>query len=165
VKARAERDKVAIDAAAIRMLVERAGIDIIRLRGGLERVALYAMGQSRITVEDIKQVVPATAEATNFGIADAIKENDAARALRELAARAGRRGTAVLPHGPACGGWRRRCQDRGSKLRSSGISYRRGAQIHRRRSEGFARTSRRRALSDAVAYCYVGSPHVPRARW
>src|SRR5262245_27921291 len=59
VKTRAERDKVPFDAAAVRALVERAGIDIVRLRGGLERVALYAMGQSRITADDVRQVVPA----------------------------------------------------------------------------------------------------------
>src|SRR5256885_1013508 len=55
------------------------------LRGGLERVALYAMGQSKITADDVRQVVAATAEATNFGIANAIEQNDAAEALRELA--------------------------------------------------------------------------------
>ena len=85
VTARAERDKVPLDAGAVRTLVERAGIDIVRLRGGLERVSLYAMGQSKITADDVKQVVPATADATNFGIANAIERNDAAEALRELA--------------------------------------------------------------------------------
>jgi len=85
VRARAERDKVPFDASAVRTLVERAGVDIVRLRTGLERVALYAMGQSKITAEEVRQVVPATAEATNFGIANAIERNDAAEALRELA--------------------------------------------------------------------------------
>ena len=85
VRARAERDKVPIDAAAVRTLVERAGVDIVRLRTGLERVALYAMGQSKVTAEDVRQVVPATGEATNFGIANAIERNDAPEALRELA--------------------------------------------------------------------------------
>jgi len=84
VKAKAERDKVPLDAAAARALVERAGTDIVRLRNGLERVALYAMGQSKITAEDVRQVVPAAAEAANFGIANAIERNDAATALREL---------------------------------------------------------------------------------
>ena len=84
VKARAERDKVPLDAAAVRTLVERAGIDIVRLRGGLERVALYAMGQPKITADDVRQVVAAAGEATNFGIANAIEQNDAAEALREL---------------------------------------------------------------------------------
>jgi DNA polymerase III subunit delta len=85
VKTRAERDKIPLDTSAVRALVDRAGIDIVRLRNGLERVALYAMGQSTITGEDIRQVVPATAEATNFGIANAIEQDDAADALRELA--------------------------------------------------------------------------------
>jgi DNA polymerase-3 subunit delta len=85
VKARAERDKIPLDAAAVRALVERAGVDIVRLRGGLDRVSLYAMGQPKITADDIRQVVPATGDATNFGIANAIEQNDAAEALRELA--------------------------------------------------------------------------------
>ena len=85
VKARAERDKIPVDASAVRALVDRAGVDIVRLRSGLERVALYAMGQAKVTAEDVRQVVTATAEATNFGIANAIERNDAAEALRELA--------------------------------------------------------------------------------
>ena len=84
VKARAERDKVPIDASGVRALVERAGIDLVRLRGGLERLALYAMGQSKITAEDVKQVVTPSADAADFGIANAIQRNDAAEALREL---------------------------------------------------------------------------------
>src|SRR5204862_8302475 len=61
VKARAERDKIPLEAAAVRTLVERAGIDIVRLRSGLERVALYELGQPQITVADVKIVVAATA--------------------------------------------------------------------------------------------------------
>jgi DNA polymerase-3 subunit delta len=86
VKARAERDKVPLDASAIAALVERAGIDVVRLRSGIERVALYAMGQAKITADDVRQIVQVTAEATNFGIANAIERNDAAEALDELAA-------------------------------------------------------------------------------
>jgi DNA polymerase III subunit delta len=86
VKARAERDKVPLDGSAIAALVERAGIDVVRLRSGIERVALYAMGQSKITADDVRQIVQATAEATNFGIANAIERNDPAEGLRELAA-------------------------------------------------------------------------------
>jgi DNA polymerase-3 subunit delta len=44
VKARVERDKIPIDAAAVRTLVERAGVDIVRLRSGLERVAPVRVG-------------------------------------------------------------------------------------------------------------------------
>jgi DNA polymerase III subunit delta len=85
VKARAARDKMNIEPAAVRMLVSRAGFDIVRLRAGLERVALYAMGQAAITAEDVREAVPAGPEAqVDFGIAKAISRNDAREALREL---------------------------------------------------------------------------------
>ena len=48
IKARATRDKVPLDAAAVHALVERGGTSLVRLRAGLERVALYAMGQASI---------------------------------------------------------------------------------------------------------------------
>ena len=76
-----------LEPAAVRALVERAGLDIVRLRAGLERVALYAMGQPTITADDVRQSVPAGPEAqADFGIAKAIWRNDAREALRELAA-------------------------------------------------------------------------------
>src|SRR5258705_1718011 len=59
VKARAERDKVPLDVAAVETLVERAGTNIVHLRGGLERVALYGMAQSQITPDDVRQPRPA----------------------------------------------------------------------------------------------------------
>ena len=45
VKARAGALGVSLEAAAVKALVQRAGLDIARLRGGLERLALYAAGQ------------------------------------------------------------------------------------------------------------------------
>src|SRR5690349_9698580 len=67
VKARAARDKVPLDPGAVRTLVQRAGLDIVRLRAGLERVALYAMGQSTISADDVRQAVPASApQSANF---------------------------------------------------------------------------------------------------
>ena len=85
VKARAARDHVNLDAGAVRALVERAGLDIVRLRAGLERVALYALGQKTVTAADVRQAVSAGPEAqADFGIAKAIWRNDARDALREL---------------------------------------------------------------------------------
>ncbi len=85
VKARAARDGVILDAAAGRALVGRAGLDIPRLRAGLERVALYALGQSKVTADDVRQAVAAGPEAqADFGIAKAIWRNDARDALNEL---------------------------------------------------------------------------------
>lgn len=85
VKARAARDGVILDAAAGRALVARAGLDLPRLRAGLERVALYALGQSKVTADDVRQAVAAGPEAqADFGIAKAIWRNDARDALNEL---------------------------------------------------------------------------------
>jgi DNA polymerase-3 subunit delta len=87
VKVRAAREGVNLDAGAVRALVARGGLDVVRLRSGLERVILYAMDQPTITADDVKQVmsVPPDAEEA-FGIADAIRAGDPAAALRQLGA-------------------------------------------------------------------------------
>jgi DNA polymerase-3 subunit delta len=85
VKARATREKVNLEPAAVAELVARAGLDVVRLRGGFDRLALYAMGQAAITADDVRQVVSAGPEAqADWGIANAIQRNDAREALREL---------------------------------------------------------------------------------
>lgn len=85
VKARASALKIPLDATATRALVQRAGLDIARLRAGLERLALYGMGQSTISADDVRQVVPAGPEAeADFGIANAIGRSNAAEALHQL---------------------------------------------------------------------------------
>ncbi|OFW06044.1 MAG: DNA polymerase III subunit delta [Acidobacteria bacterium RIFCSPLOWO2_02_FULL_68_18] len=85
VKTRAARLGAPLDAGAVRALVRRAGADLARLRAGLDRLALYAMGQPAITAEDVRQAVPAGPEAqAEWGIAKAISRNDAAEALHEL---------------------------------------------------------------------------------
>lgn len=85
VKARAAGVGAPLDAGAVRALVRRTGLDLVRLRAGLERLALYAMGQPSVTAEDVRQAVPAAPEAqAEFGIANAISRNNAADALHEL---------------------------------------------------------------------------------
>ena len=85
VRARAARDDVKLEPDAVRALVARAGVNLLRLRSGLERVSLYAMGQSSVTADDVRQAVPAGPEAqVDFGIANAIGRGDARDALREL---------------------------------------------------------------------------------
>jgi DNA polymerase-3 subunit delta len=87
IKARAARDKVTFDSAAVRALVERAGLDLVRLRAGFDRVVLYTMGQPSVTAADVSEAVVAGPEAQeNFGIANAIQNGDASGALGQLAA-------------------------------------------------------------------------------
>jgi DNA polymerase III subunit delta len=85
VKTRAAREKITIEPAAAAELVARAGLDVARLRAGFDRLTLYAMGQSAITLEDVRQTVSAGPEAqADWGIANAIQRNDVREALREL---------------------------------------------------------------------------------
>jgi DNA polymerase III subunit delta len=87
VKTRAAREGANLDPGAVRVLVERGGNDIVRLRSALERVMLYALGQPTITADDVKQVVtPAPDAQEDFGIANAVQNGNAAAALRQLAA-------------------------------------------------------------------------------
>lgn len=86
VRARAAQENVPLEPAAVRALVERAGLDIGRLRAALERVSLYGMGQQSISAVDVAESVAAGPEAqADFGIAKAIWRDDAREALRELA--------------------------------------------------------------------------------
>jgi DNA polymerase-3 subunit delta len=86
-KTRAAREGVTLDPGAVRVLVERGGNDLVRLRSALERVMLYALGQPTITADDVKQVVaPAPDAQEEFGIANAVQNGNAATALRQLAA-------------------------------------------------------------------------------
>ena len=48
-----------IEPAAARLVAERAGTDIARLRGDVERLMLYTAGRPKITLDDARQVVSA----------------------------------------------------------------------------------------------------------
>ena len=85
VTARAGAIGATLPPAAARALVERTGLDLARLRSGLDRLVLYTMGQDAVTVDDVRQAVPMGPEVqADFGIAKAIWRNDAADALHEL---------------------------------------------------------------------------------
>ncbi len=87
VKARASRAAIALDGDAVRALIDRVGLDVGRLRSGLERVGLYAMGQARVTAQDVRESVPSGPDAPeDFGVANAIGNRDTARALQEVGA-------------------------------------------------------------------------------
>src|SRR5688572_6418049 len=88
VKARSGREGGAtLEPAAVKALVELAGLDIVRLRSGLERVLLYALGQPSVTAEDVRQVVPPGPYGqVAFGISNAIHQGDPREALMQLMA-------------------------------------------------------------------------------
>ena len=75
---------VQIDPAAVRLVAERAGTDIARLRGDVERLFLYAAGKPKITLADAKDVVSAESSQDDWAVTNAIQRGNAPEALREL---------------------------------------------------------------------------------
>jgi DNA polymerase-3 subunit delta len=76
---------VQIDPAAARLLAERAGPDVKRLRNDVDRLLLYALGQKSIGVEDARQMAGPTALQDDWQMTNAIEAGDGAGALRQLA--------------------------------------------------------------------------------
>ena len=73
-----------IDTAAARLVAERAGTDISRLRGDVDRLLLYAAGKPKITVADAQEVVSAESAQDDWAVTNAIQRGDKATALRQL---------------------------------------------------------------------------------
>ena len=73
-----------IDAPAARLLAERAGADIAKLRADVERVLLYAAGKPKIGVADVREVVSAETAQDDWAVTNAISRGDTAEALRQL---------------------------------------------------------------------------------
>ena len=73
-----------IEPAASRLVAERAGTDIARLRGDVERLLLYAAGKPRITLADAREVVSAEISQDDWAVTNAISRGDTAEALRQL---------------------------------------------------------------------------------
>ena len=74
-----------IEPAAARLVAERAGVDIVRLRGDIDRLMLYAVGKPRITLADAQEVVSAETAQDDWAVTNAIQNRNAAEALRQLA--------------------------------------------------------------------------------
>jgi DNA polymerase III delta subunit len=91
-----EKAGAEIESAAARVMAERAGFperprpdgrsgDVGRLRGEVDRLLLYAMGQKKIGMADVQAVAGAAALQDDWAMANAIERGDGAEALRQLA--------------------------------------------------------------------------------
>jgi DNA polymerase III delta subunit len=74
-----------IDPPAARLLVERAGLNVKRLRAEVDRLLLYALGQARIGVDDARAVSGPAALLDDWAMTNAIEAGNGAEALRQLA--------------------------------------------------------------------------------
>jgi DNA polymerase-3 subunit delta len=73
-----------IEPAAAHLVAERAGTDIARLRGDVERLLMYAAGKPRISVADAREVVSPESAQDDWAVTNAIQRGDAPEALRQL---------------------------------------------------------------------------------
>jgi len=85
IRARVAAAQAAIDPAAARLLASRAGTDVKRLRGDVERLLLYALGQKTITADDVKEIAGPAALQDDWAMTNAIEGGRAGEALRQLA--------------------------------------------------------------------------------
>lgn len=74
-----------IDAQSARLIAERAGTDVRRLRNDADRLLLYTLGQKRVTLDDVKEVVGPAALQDDWAMTNAIEDGNSAAALRQLA--------------------------------------------------------------------------------
>jgi DNA polymerase-3 subunit delta len=82
------KSKRTIEPAGVQLLVQRAGADVSQLRGDLERLLLYTEGQSKISAEDVSEIISSdVAVEDEWAVVNAIAAGDAARALRETGRR------------------------------------------------------------------------------
>jgi len=74
-----------IEPAGARLLAERCGTDVKRLRNDVDRLLLYALGQKSISVDDVREIVGPAALQDDWAMANAIEAGDGKTALRQLA--------------------------------------------------------------------------------
>jgi DNA polymerase III delta subunit len=87
---------VEIDSAGARSMAVLAGFperprgdgksgDVKRLRGEIDRLLLYALGQKRITIDDVRELAGPAALQDDWAMTNAIEAGHAGDALRQLA--------------------------------------------------------------------------------
>jgi DNA polymerase-3 subunit delta len=74
-----------IDPAAASLIAQRAGVDVQRLRGDVDRLLLYTLGQKSVTVDDVRELVGPAALQDDWALTNAIESGHGGEALRQLA--------------------------------------------------------------------------------
>ena len=84
VRDRVAKEGMTIDARTARLVADRIGPDVSRLRSDVERLVLYAAGNDAITEADVKEIVAPATSQDDWGVTRAIERGAAGEALREL---------------------------------------------------------------------------------
>ena len=87
IQKRLEKDELAIDPKALTLLLQTTGLSLGRIRAEIEKLVLYVAGESTITPQHVKDlVIPQNESEGVFELIDAVRNGNAAKALREIAA-------------------------------------------------------------------------------
>ena len=96
VRAKVKAAGAEIDSASARAMAVSRGFpdrprtdgktgNVQRLRGDVDRLLLYTMGQKKITLDDVRQLAGPAALQDDWAMANAIEEGNSGKALRQLA--------------------------------------------------------------------------------
>jgi len=87
IRKRLEKDELAIEPKALALLLEATGLWLGRIRAEVEKLVLYAAGESTVTERHVRDLVmPQSEPGEGPAVGMAIRDGDARRALQELAA-------------------------------------------------------------------------------
>ena len=100
-----------IDGPAAKLVADRAGADIVKLRADVDRLLMYAAGKPKITRQDVEETVSAETAQDDWAVANAIERRNAAEALRALALQLESGTVSYLVLGQLAGFVRRRATD------------------------------------------------------
>lgn len=81
VERRAKERELSFEGEALELFVQLAGEDTRQVENELEKLGLYLGPSARVTVEDVRQMVPASRKGVIWEISRAIERGDAARAV------------------------------------------------------------------------------------
>lgn len=87
IQKRLDKDELTIEPKALSLLLDTTGLSLGRIRAEVEKLVLYAAGESAITASHVRDLVmPQNEPGEDFALGKAIWNADAAGALREIAA-------------------------------------------------------------------------------
>ncbi|MGH9383875.1 MAG: DNA polymerase III subunit delta [Vicinamibacterales bacterium] len=87
IRARLEKDEMWMEQKAVSLLLEATGLDLGSIRSEIEKLILYASGETSITATHVREVViPQDEPGEGFVMGDAFRNLDVRLALREIGA-------------------------------------------------------------------------------
>jgi DNA polymerase-3 subunit delta len=87
IQKRLERDELTMEPAAVKLLLEATGLSLGRIRAEIEKLVLFAAGESVVTARHVRELVmPQSEPGEGFALGNAIWNGNAREALREIGA-------------------------------------------------------------------------------